>query len=307
MAKKAGKKAPKKVKKVKKAKPASKAKKAVKKSGPARKKAAKPKKTVKAKTKTKAATMKATKSKAKAVKKPVIVAKKPVPAKKVPVKKTGKSAHEEYILSTKINPALPIARPGSQARIVKREIPPPKKPAPPSIPSFFSKAKKKKTSEPEVPPAPVDPEFAPPPPPKKVVNIIKSTGVKKKPEPPGKYVFEYLIHSAPSHIFELISTPSGLTEWFAEDVIVRDGLFIFMWDGIPNRAKMVNYKDDKLVRFKWVDKADERYFEFRLEIDELTNEVSLYVTDFLEEGADIPSTRLLWDKQISNLKHLLGS
>ncbi|MCC7303319.1 MAG: SRPBCC domain-containing protein [Bacteroidia bacterium] len=116
-----------------------------------------------------------------------------------------------------------------------------------------------------------------------------------------------MIHSPIAIIFEMISTPSGLSEWFADDVNVKEGAFVFFWDGIPNMAKLVNYKDDRLVRFQWEGRSDGKYFEFRLQTDELTNEVSLFVTDFLEEGGDLPSARLLWDKQISNLKHVLGS
>jgi len=42
-----------------------------------------------------------------------------------------------------------------------------------------------------------------------------------------------------------------------------------------------------------------------LHTDELTGDVALLITDFAEEE-DIEDSQELWNKQISNLKHILG-
>jgi hypothetical protein len=64
-------------------------------------------------------------------------------------------------------------------------------------------------------------------------------------------------------------------------------------------------KENKLVRFTWVDE-DDTYFEFRITRDEITNDVSLLVVDFTEDGEQ-EDTEELWNSQISQLKHILGS
>ena len=51
---------------------------------------------------------------------------------------------------------------------------------------------------------------------------------------------------------------------------------------------------------------DESYFEFIINQDDLTNDVSLTIVDFAEKD-EIEETSNLWDTQISKLKHLLGS
>ena len=238
----------------------------------------------------------------KAAKKPVKKAKKVAKkAAKSPKKASKKPVKKQVKPTPKKTP-----KPPKKAKEKPKAVPTPA-PAPAPIPAPKAQLPKKGKGADKKNPAP-EQALTPPPPIKKVVTIFKSeSGGKKKPEPPGKYSFEYVINASPSHIFELVSSPSGLSDWFADDVNVRDGLFIFIWDGVPQRAKLVNYKIEKVVRFNWVDRNDDKYFEFRIEVDELTNEVSLFVTDFLEEKADLVSARLLWDKQISNLRRVLGS
>ena len=77
------------------------------------------------------------------------------------------------------------------------------------------------------------------------------------------------------------STASGLTEWFADDVNVKGKRFTFFWDGSEQAAEMVQNKDSRLVRFKWDDDDEEdTFFEFLIEKDELTGDVTLMITDF---------------------------
>lgn len=162
----------------------------------------------------------------------------------------------------------------------------------------------------EVQKKPEPAEIKPPPPPKKVIRTTFSSSSlkdeKKKTPHPNQYSFEYVMHGSPGLLFEMISTPSGLSEWFANDVNIRDGNFTFMWDGSQQVAKLIAYKKLKFVRFHWLDKPDYTYFEFRIEVDELTNEASVIVTDFAEDG-DKESARMLWDNEIGKLKKAIGS
>jgi uncharacterized protein YndB with AHSA1/START domain len=118
---------------------------------------------------------------------------------------------------------------------------------------------------------------------------------------------EYVIHSSASILFEFLTSPSGLSEWFCDDVNIRNENCSFVWDGVEQKAKLVKFIEEKLVRFQWEDKGDGSYFEFRIERDDLTNDISLMVTDFAETAEERESSKLLWDSQIEKLMKVLGS
>jgi uncharacterized protein YndB with AHSA1/START domain len=118
---------------------------------------------------------------------------------------------------------------------------------------------------------------------------------------------EYTVNCSPKVLFNRLSTASGLTEWFADDVRVKGNLFTFIWGDTSQSAEKKLHRENKMVRYEWVgDDADESYFEFIINQDDLTNDVSLTIIDFAEED-EIKETSNLWDTQISKLKHLLGS
>lgn len=122
-----------------------------------------------------------------------------------------------------------------------------------------------------------------------------------------KFQLEYNIKSSLKVLFNRLSTASGLNEWFADDVRVQGKKYTFLWDGSEQTAEMINRKDLKYVRFHWIDDEDDKaYFEFKLNKDELTGELALIVTDFAEPE-EIKESTELWDTQVSELKHILGS
>lgn len=116
---------------------------------------------------------------------------------------------------------------------------------------------------------------------------------------------EYVINCSPKVLYNRLSTASGLTEWFAEDVRVKGKKFTFIWSQSEETAEMTLRKENRLVRFSWTNEEDS-YFEFRISQDELTGDVSLIVVDFAEED-EVEETKGLWDTQIADLKHALGS
>ena len=122
-----------------------------------------------------------------------------------------------------------------------------------------------------------------------------------------KYQLEYIIKTSPKVLFTMISTPSGLSEWFADDVNIRGDVYTFLWDGSEEKAELMNQKNNEYIRFRWEESDDDKtFFEFRITIDPLTKEVALIVTDFCEDDEKEEST-LLWDNQIQELMHVLGS
>ena len=138
-------------------------------------------------------------------------------------------------------------------------------------------------------------------------NSGKKGGSIPKKEPKGKFELEYVIRTSAGILYEFITTPSGLSEWFADDVNIRDGIFTFFWDGSEQKAKLLGFKEEKFIRLSWVDKVDGMYFEFRIEKDELTGDISLIIIDFADEASDMQTSKLLWDSQVNKLLGVLGS
>jgi uncharacterized protein YndB with AHSA1/START domain len=124
-----------------------------------------------------------------------------------------------------------------------------------------------------------------------------------------KIELEYIINCSPKVLFNRLSTASGLTEWFADDVRVKGNLFTFVWGKHEQSCEKKLHRENKMVRYEWLDESlekDENYFEFIITQDDLTNDVSLLVVDFAEED-EVEETTDLWNTQIAKLKQLLGS
>lgn len=130
-----------------------------------------------------------------------------------------------------------------------------------------------------------------------------------RPVPRGmkhKFELEYTINTSPRVLFNRLSTPGGLAEWFADDVYQQGKVFTFVWEGTEQRAEMIFRKDNKYIRFHWIDDVDDQaYFEFRIAEDDITGDVSLLITDFSNEDEKDDSIDL-WDTQIAELKHVIG-
>lgn len=124
-----------------------------------------------------------------------------------------------------------------------------------------------------------------------------------------RYELEFPLNSSPQLLYQYISTPSGLQEWFADNVNSRGEFFTFIWDDTEENARLSSKKTGEKVKFKWVDesKADtDYYFELRILEDEITKDVSLMVVDFAVPE-ELDQAKLLWENQVSDLKHVIGS
>jgi uncharacterized protein YndB with AHSA1/START domain len=143
-----------------------------------------------------------------------------------------------------------------------------------------------------------------------ITNPIKKTdsyAVKPEKEPNGKFELEFVVHSSAEMLYEFLSTPSGLSEWFCDDLNIRNGIYTFIWDDQLQQARLLKTVELHLVRFQWVDKTDGSYFEFRIQRDDLTNDISLIITDFADSVSERESSKLLWHSQIEKLMHVIGS
>ncbi|MBF36287.1 MAG: hypothetical protein CL836_05385 [Crocinitomicaceae bacterium] len=117
---------------------------------------------------------------------------------------------------------------------------------------------------------------------------------------------EYIIKTSPTILFNCLSTPSGLSEWFSDDVNIKDDRYTFFWDGSEETAILKTVRKSESVKFQWEDDEGEDYFfEMTIRIDDLTKDVALLVTDFADEGEE-DEIQLMWDNNIDNLKKAIG-
>ena len=73
-----------------------------------------------------------------------------------------------------------------------------------------------------------------------------------------KYTLEFPINSSVNILYKRLSTPSGLAEWFADDVIIKNTIFTFFWDGSEQKAKLLKLKNNQFIRLKWEDNDTNR-------------------------------------------------
>lgn len=124
-----------------------------------------------------------------------------------------------------------------------------------------------------------------------------------------RYELEISIHASPQLLYQYISTPSGLTEWFADNVNSRGEFFTFIWDDSEEKARVSSKKNGEKIKFVWLDdnnKDTEYFFEIKILEDEITKDVSILIVDFAFED-EIEESKSLWINQIADLKHLIGA
>jgi len=120
-----------------------------------------------------------------------------------------------------------------------------------------------------------------------------------------KFHLEYEIKSSPKILFSFLHEPNALAQWFADDVAYKDGIYEFSWDDEQHHAKLITAKENKLVKYKWLD-DDPYYFEMEIIQDELTNDVALAITDFTWED-NLDDRKLIWNNQIEYLQSVIGA
>ena len=122
-----------------------------------------------------------------------------------------------------------------------------------------------------------------------------------------KYSLEYPIRTSISFLYKRLSTASGLSEWFADNVNIKNNILTFYWEGSEEQAIVLKQEKEKFIRYQWLeDEGEEKYFEFSIQIDEMTKDIALIVSDFAENEEDKEEGILLWNKEIENLKNALG-
>ena len=121
------------------------------------------------------------------------------------------------------------------------------------------------------------------------------------------YKIEIAIHASPALLYNYISTPEGLSEWFAEEVNpLKNQRFEFTWEGTKQIANVLKLVPNKLVKFQWADGSPDEFFEIEIIKDEMTNDVALVITDF-SDSAEKDENIMVWESQVHVLRENIGA
>ena len=122
-----------------------------------------------------------------------------------------------------------------------------------------------------------------------------------------KFHIEYIFDKVSRRsLWNHLTTPPGLSAWFADDVLINGKKYTFKWNKTGQEAVVLAMEPEVCVRYQWVDEADEgTYFEFQIHTHELTGTTSLEITDFAEHEEKRDSIDL-WDTQVEALRRTLG-
>ena|ERR1039457_6681140 len=121
-----------------------------------------------------------------------------------------------------------------------------------------------------------------------------------------KFTTEYIIRSSPSILFEFLTQPSNLAQWFSDYCDSQGDIFIFGWNGSFQRARQLEVVEDESVKYHWEGENKNEFFTFRVYKSEISNDTILEITDFAE-AKEIKEQTFLWDKQVEGLKHAIGA
>ncbi|MBX7180474.1 MAG: SRPBCC domain-containing protein [Bacteroidia bacterium] len=120
-----------------------------------------------------------------------------------------------------------------------------------------------------------------------------------------KIELEYEIKTSPRILYKMISTDEGLQQWFAKKVKITKDSYTFDWDGTTEVAKLLGMKENDHVKFRFANKPDHTFMEFKIKVDDLTKDVALLVVDFVDPD-EKNETKELWNKQIEDLMEAIG-
>ncbi|MBK7110722.1 MAG: ATPase [Bacteroidetes bacterium] len=115
-----------------------------------------------------------------------------------------------------------------------------------------------------------------------------------------------MIRSTPLALYNFLTTATGLSQWFAEDVDNEENTFYFTWGKQTDIAEMISTEDDDFISYRWDYQDEDEYFEFRIEKGDITDDTVLFITDIVDEG-DVESQKQLWDAQIKSLSKRIGA
>ncbi|UBM59554.1 ATPase [Marinilongibacter aquaticus] len=120
-----------------------------------------------------------------------------------------------------------------------------------------------------------------------------------------KFVEEYPFKTSPKVLYNYISTPGGLQQWFANNVSVdSDHNYNIEWDGGVHTAS-VSKRINKSAKYDFQGDDEGNSLELKLIQGELDGATYLQIID-VSDNEDEEDLRDLWDGLINELKEIVG-
>ena len=112
-------------------------------------------------------------------------------------------------------------------------------------------------------------------------------------------------------IWDLISTPEGLSKWLADEVQQHGNTLTFQWGELHNdheirKATITRKVKNRSLQFHWNDEEEkDDFIEFSIIHLDLTDSYLLSITDFADED-EKESLHDLWDSNMERLHRNTG-
>ncbi len=119
------------------------------------------------------------------------------------------------------------------------------------------------------------------------------------------FQLEFPVKCSQKLLFNFLTTPSGLSEWFCDDVNINGKNCEFFWGDSSQKAEIISIKPNKSIRYKWEHMPKECFFEMAIDTHDLSKSVSLIITDHAEDN-ELEESKMLWETQVAKLMHCLG-
>lgn len=126
-----------------------------------------------------------------------------------------------------------------------------------------------------------------------------------------KFAHEYEINASKKMLYPYFTTPSGLAQWFADDVdIDEDSIFNFKWEGEDHKAKMVSHRTNSFAKFIFLkpDKTeddDADWVEFKIDLNEMTQTTFIKIQEY-SDFDDKEEQAEVWEGLLHTLKETVG-
>lgn len=122
------------------------------------------------------------------------------------------------------------------------------------------------------------------------------------------YSFEFELRASPKVLYPYLSTASGLQQWFADKVTVKNASdFNFIWDNENHFASLISQKLNKFVKFQFGGEDKKRLLEMSLHVSEVSNTTYLQIIDSASNFKTEEDAEELWEFLTDKLKEIVGS
>ncbi len=120
------------------------------------------------------------------------------------------------------------------------------------------------------------------------------------------FEIDFIIKSSPKILYDFIKQPTHLSQWFCERCDTKGEEYIFMWSGYSERAILIDDIEEELVAYQWKNADEDEFFEFAIQVNEISGDTVLIITDFAEDN-EVEDQKMWWENQIVKLKRAMGS